>query len=524
MESYSNIGYNTYFRGFPNDLKECSNIYLYKQTQAIDEISLKNLEEVFETITTNPDKISPVFKSEKDLESGYFILNNPYEGNFIEFDVIIYCQSGWSSAIGYTIFNSVQSTEVTEGSFISIVKILLDFQIVDNNEVNVIVSDSLSEIYNNSGLFDRSDLSDNPDYGGDFSKPKDVINYIENSDNYIRYTNIIRNLIEDNSMSLITDSNIILGGNELKCYQLYIKDGVSLNDYKISYDNYSIGTYKGDVVVNKWYYDNNKFYYNITSLTNINKYGIPKIIFQGSIDSENLELDYISYCYAIFNNTRTNEKYLYNLETNSRIYVEEGLDFFVDPWDITGSIIKYDNNLDLSELANNNNYSEISKQLGSISLDIWSNLYKSMKIRRKIGSWFIFNRGDKLVYSNQNGTLILTPSNNKKIFPISSRCIMVEYIYSENEGIGRNFTFYFLDSGLILNEGDSGYQDYIYTINASGGMIGNILIDGLRKRPISSINLPGSESNNKTDGFIDSFYGILFYLSNNNGEIKLKYL
>lgn len=137
---------------------------------------------------------------------------------------------------------------------------------------------------------------------------------------------------------------------------------------------------------------------------------------------------------------------------------------------------KYDNNLDLSELANNNNYLEISKQLGSISLDIWSNLYKSMKIRRKIGSWFIFNRGDKLVYSNQNGTLILTPSNNKKIFPISSRCIMVEYIYSENEGIGRNFTFYFLDSGLILNEGDSGYQDYIYTINASGGMIGNILM------------------------------------------------
>lgn len=543
MGDLSNIGYSTYYLGIPKNIQECLDIYLYKQSGTTREIiTLYNISDIYKKIESGEwdeykdlsgNPVQPHIESHRSSKEDYFVLNSE-PNKVIEFDTIIYLSSNKTSAVGFTTFSSIQSTEITEGNYVSSLKIQLNFTVEKDKVIEIELVNTLSELYNQVGSERSEELLRNPNDGSNYARLSEVKDYLEKkSDNYIRYTNKITSLISDKSYNILTDSNVFLGGSDPQAYKFFVGYDVVLNDYDTAFTKFSIGNYKGDLVLYEW---DDLYNFKVASLTDINNFGIPKEYFSGKINMPSevtLSLDYMAYSYAVFSD-QDFKRYLYDLSKSEWKTVTT--DLYIDPWDPSGTVVYY--NLD-SDLTNLSNSPDFYKSLYGIVLDIEEN--KEMRLHRKIGSWFVFKNVNYLgqiewVYSNENGIIYL--SESEKAIVINDRCILTQNISSNTIGgviaYERFYNFYFIDSGKILKS-DLFYStknmlaankedyngNYIIKIPAMNGAKNQPLIDGFRRRPLNNLNLPGSNID-LSDGIISSYCGILFYIDDT--KTKLRYL
>ena len=533
MKDYSNVGHKTYYIGIAEDIKSCNKIRLYYSPEF--PISLSNLEEIHKN-NYNQDISESENRYNKVGEGvdGYFSI--PSKNGSIRFNTIVYYSNITGEPIGYTIFNHLQETKIDgDNSKILEIRIFINFKIdgdviLETGVKIVNTLSSISEITDNSSITEITKKLLNSGIPYNYSTISEIKKYFRESKgkSYLKYTNKLGDLYSNPYYGLITDSTFISGGENINRYQFYIESDQILNDYNTSFSRFFIGNYKGDIVLYQW--SPELLEYRVISLTESNSFNIPKIkIPLGRINQELIkgyELEYMASNYAIFYNLNLDLWGIYDLlDTTSNAFrrLSKDIMVFVDPWDELGQVVFVSKNPDTESFNQFLKNSSIYKEFLSLPYNLQNN---SMSLIGKIGPWFKFreNRdsGNPIIYANNNGIILVSPEED--IIPLNNRCIISQKIKETST----EYEFYFVEKGNQLFS--KSYErlfdlkdipendEYKMFFNSFCDKEDNnieriILIDGLRRRPIISYQLPES-------GFLSSYSGILFYEKDN----KITYL
>ncbi len=559
MTGYTNKGYRTYYLGTPDNIISSDKIRLYYNRS--NPISLDNLLEMH--YSEYSDDLSGCNKNEfiegiDDSETGGKCFTINTKNRNIIFDTIVFYSADTNLPIGYTLFNFVQTSVIGDG-WVSEIQIKAKFtinELTDPKEMilNLYVLNSLAPLYSSDVLEDQFGLISEEDSG--YCSVGKIKSYFEENavagENYLRFTNFLGDLISDDSYSLITDGNLISHYSDdiLQVHSFFLNCGKDINEYNANFNRISVGICNGQIALYCWSDLNPKqFVYKVVSLTETNRFDLPRILIpptvvtREEIDAEGYNFFYFASHYAVLKNFDSDTIKFLDLSPNTsgktRVIDFKGdLSAFIDPWDITETSYHY--NKDVSTLeeyftADPDLYREFC------ALAIEKNTTESLTFLRKIGPWFIFtghqnNEYKPIVCISKNGKMYFDPSED--VYPINDRCILSQSRLKS--GAVQEFIFHFVENGMtvestaylkakeILEDKSVDYKisfapDYDKT-NESLKELNikrRLIIDGLRKRPISSYSLP-------KNGFITVFRGVLFYYkvedSETNRVIKIYYL
>lgn len=523
MKDYSNIGHNTYYLGIVENIQACNRIRLYYSKEV--PISLSNLKKVFDdNYSSDISGSDPIYEKQ---EGDYFSV--PTKDGKIKFNTIIYYSNVTGEPIGFTIFNHLQETEIDgNNSKILEIRIFIKFTVEEDilqSDIKILNTlSSLSEIEDDRVVSDITKKLLDSTLSYNYSTVSGVINYFENTKDrsYRKYTSFLGDLYSDSHYGTLTDANMILGGSDYKRYLFQLVSGQNLNDYNTSFTRFFVGNYKKDIVLYQWSSENLE--YRVVSLTNSNSFGIPKTIIPlGKVNKDpgNFSLEYMASKYAIFSNQSAETWAIYDLLEQSFRELPQGTGVSIDPWDEFGQVTFFSRDLGTRLLDQFPRGSGLYKELLSLPLDLKT---PALQFLGKVGNWIKLRgyseQGNPVIYSNTNGNILVSPEES--ILPISNRCILSQKIGKDST----DYEFYFVEKGKTVFSksyeelsglsDDPENEDYKIVFNSVEDLenLERIsLIDGLRRRPILSYDLP-------KNGFLSSYAGILFYEIDN----KINYL
>lgn len=545
MKDYSNTGHKTYYLGLAEELATSNRIRLYYSEEY--PITINNLEKYFKDSFSHDESSGENYYLK---ENEVFLIPSVDEnGNFrnIRFNTIIYFSGVSGNPIGYTSFSHIQEMEIDgENSRISNIKIRIDFKFNEgfDLEADIKILNTLSSI--NKVVDDRLASSLTKKLLGseshNYATISSVRDYFEETKtlNYRKYTSFLGDLYSDDSLSLITDSTLINGGKDYSRYQFKLVSDQNINDYNTSFSRFFVGNYKNDVVLYQW--DPLSWTYRVISLTKSNAFDIPSVVIPvGKVDRTNLgdfELEYMACKYAVFYNREQELWGIYDLlaglsnPEKALSILPEGSGLSIDPWDETGKVIFFSRSKKENLLSQFSKSDEIYKELISLPIDL---INISLQFIGKIGPWFKFRGysefGNPIIYVSLNGCIYTSEGGDTSILPISNRCILSQKIGTDST----DYEFYFVEQGKTMKTVSylelSGEKDtdenkeYRMVFNSawipgsSDDTTRAALLDGLRRRPLISYDLP-------KNGFLSSYSGILFYgyESSSDKNYKLNYL
>lgn len=497
----NNLGYTTYYSGTPEDIVKSEKIYLIRR---IDNLSLSNLRQVFQNILKDSDN----FSVPEYLESERCFFLNTQDSSCIDnFDTIIYLNS--DGPVGYTKFYDDQYTKCifrnNEVYYINSIKIYTDFNIT-SSYIDVKLNNSLVKIRVEDEDSSKELIKEDKTYN--FTSIPKIIESLNNSDNYIRYTSNIYQAIKDPKKMCVTTDCISFFSENI--YQYYINDfNIQRNPHLL--DKIQYGIYKDNLYLYQWN-DLNEF--SIICLSNINKYGNPKVILKSSEEiskilsgeDNDFKIETFGYKYILLTNEK-GERRIYSTgieenDDNFIIPIETNIGVIIDPMNETGEIIYVDQEEALPASIKS---PKINQEICGIFLDVRKKS-RDYYLYGKIGSWFIFKStiNDLTIYSNINGTLTISGDVTETPIIINDRCILIQ------DEIECKFFFFEGTSHKCAKKNNNFNENVIIVPNKEGKL--HQLIEGFRHAPIgNSVNLPK---------IVCSILGTLYYIEDN----KFKHL
>lgn len=412
--SNNTLGYNTYILGTVKNVVTCSEIILYNNSKvSTEKISLYNINTVYREVLSSENYM----RLTRDNE------NNPFEykssENFNGFNVIIYLSNSDNSPTGYTEFLNIQGEELN-------INIYIKFSSNIGEGIELILTNSLSQL--------RSNTTSNKYFIGEnlnqYVSCQEVLNNIENSESYSKYTTHVSSIKKDGDLeNIIFDFGILKGST---MYKNNILGNLNIDPFEIGFNNYQIGYFGNDIVVYEW---DDKLRYNIFSLSRVNKFGNPISL----INNVSIGYDFIPETIGNYNISKINRfssglafitddignNLTYSL-LNSGI-IEEGNDLFIDELDPKGHYTI------LPLVLTTSNIYDYCPEISSSFLDLEEvNKQGFISLVRKIGSWIILKQrrsGGKniLIYSNNSMNLYVDEMEDEVLI-INDQIIAIKTI------------------------------------------------------------------------------------------------
>lgn len=489
----SNQGYTTYYSGSPEDIIKSEKIYLVKD---ISDISLTNLYQKFLEVLKYPNNFSvPNYLEDEEC----FFLDTTSGEVIDSFNTIIYLNS--DGPTGYTKFYDDQYIKCifrgNEVYYVNSIKIITKFSVTSTFIVDVELNNSLIKVRVEDE--DSGKVLIEPEKPYNFISIPRVLDYLDNSDNYVRYTNNISQALNDNKMCVTTDCLTYHNG---QIYSYLVDDfNVQRNPHFL--DKIQYGIYQNNLYLFQWN-DYNEFSINCLSI--INKYGNPKVIAKSTDISLSIMKDYliemVGYKYILLKHKETGNKGIYKVDEKFIIPVQTNLGALLDPMDNDGEIIyvNYDEILTKSIKS-----PKINQEMCGIFLDVRKKS-RDYYLYNKIGSWFIFKStiNNLTIYSNINGTLTISGEVTGKPIIINDRCILIQ---DDKEC---KFFFFNGTAHKCAAKNNNFNEDVIIVPNKNGKI--HQLIEGFRHSPIgNSLDLPQ---------IVCSAFGTLYYIDIEENKYK----
>jgi hypothetical protein len=381
--------------------------------------------------------------------------------------------------------------------YVNSIKIITKFEVTSTFIVDITLNNSLIKVRVDDEDSGKILIDEEKSYNY-VSIPK-VLNYLDKSDNYIRYTNNVTQLLKDPKMCITTDCISYHNG---EIYSFLVEDfDIKRNPHLL--DKIQYGIYQNNLYLFQWN-DQNEFC--TVCLSSINKYGNPKVIAKSTDESIKAMKDYsieiVGYKYILLKHNKTGKKGVFSIPENFIIPVETNLGAIIDPMDNDGDIIyvNYDEILTKSIKS-----PKINQEMCGIFLDVRKKS-RDYYLYNKIGSWFIFKStiNNLTIYSNINGTLTISGEIESTPVIINDRCILIQ---TDQEC--RFFFFNGTTHKCALK--NNNWNDEVIIVPNKNGKI-HQLIEGFRHSPIgNSLDIPK---------IVCSAFGILYYIENN----KFKHL
>lgn len=489
----SNLGYTTYYSGSPEDIVNSKNIYLIKK---ISGINLSNLNLKLLEILQKPE----YFSVPNYLEDEKCFFLDTTDGDCIDsFNTIIYTNT--EGPIGYTIFYDDQYIKCifkdSEVFYINSIKIYTSFNITSSFVLNIETNNSLVKVRVEDEDSNKILIEEEKSYNY-ISIPK-ILSNLNKSDNYIRYTNDINQVITDPRMCITTDTITYHNGN-IYSYQI---NNFNIKRHPHFLDKITYGIWNNNLYLIQWN-DFNEF--SIDCLSNINKYGNPKETFKSTEETKRIMEEYyiesMNCKYILLIHKETGKRGIYKIEEDFIVPISTNLGVIIDPLDNDGDLvfINYDEVLTKSVKS-----PKINQEMCGIFLDVKKKT-RDYYLYNKIGSWFIFKStiNNLTVYSNINGTLTISGEVKDNPVIINDRCILIQ----NNEDC--KFFFFDGDSHKYSTKENNFNENVIIVPNKDGKL--HQLIEGFRHSPLNGdTNIPK---------IVCSAFGTLYYIEDN----KFKHL
>ena len=478
----TNNGYETLYLGSQVDLQQSNTIELVLFTDY--QISLNNFKSVWQGLSSHNNIYTSddhIFKIECGKE------------NVLVFNIIYYLDEN-KKPIGCTVFERAQSTNPLKESYIQNLIIEVNIDTTSPTLFEVELTYELSSYFNSS---------ENPDRIK-YPTKSFIRNYLDQRDNYLRYTNNIDQVSHDGSMVLLTDSNL-LTKNSYYNFKLCspfssLFDGKKATGAQFTYYNLR-------PCIFLYYQDNQDFYYKLISLTKTNSFGKPTTIFEGSLDEFTYEDFYIAGNYLVLN-----KRLVYDIKEWDQIEYE--CDIYADSLSYDPKVLPLDT---------------ISEEDNIIPTPLDYFLFK------KVGPWNVYSNDTSYTWISPFGSIKF--SKKEKTFLITDRVFLSQEDFEDLQGDPAKFTTIYCvtsDDTLRTNDyfkndytfstsrnyriipgcprkmycGESGsfkyYGKYIFSFNNKDGLLSNQLLDGLRHKAILNYDIPGE--------IIGGIGGIIFYI------------
>lgn len=527
MVNQNGTGCSTFYTGIPSNLINCLNICLVDlKKENIQQLTVSTLKDSFDVIKEK------TFLSREDTEDPFILKIE--DTDIDEFDTIIYLtKSGYP--VGYTKFETKQilSKEISNSETVRIsnqLKINISFtsKVGDVYEADVFISNDLSGLDSDEATTDKKFFLDE-DYN--YTNKEKLDDTIKNLDKYVRYTNDISSIIDSPSFGLVTDTVFL---NDKTVYKSSINNNTSLFSYFTNFNNWSIGNWKGNILLYRWN-DENKFL--VSSLTEYNRFGKATEYFNSNLKKvqelpQEYKIEYMTGKYAVLTDSEGKSCFQDLEDLSSPVEYSGDYGFFIDTYDSESNVRFFDTSKRLIDSITNIN---IKKDLYSFCQVAYtdSSLNKNWSLYKKIGPWYVLRKNsdpESLMWINENGTLYSSTFEN--ILVVSSRCLLLS---KEN-----NWFLFFFEDGTIMETAGYSYikdnkrgvfevgQRYVDSklvcqydkFEKDGSLVNltsarNQIVDGLRHSYLRNFNLPEIKI---------SYMGYLFYEDTQENSNILKYL
>lgn len=480
----SNSGYSTYLIGTGGEILNCSEIVVYNRQEVpdIDKIYTYNIDSVYKKLLES-SKYVRINKNEE----GKFPYNGD-NGAISGFNVIIYVGE-FNNPIGYTEFFNIQGKDST------IVNLVFKFSLIPG-EIVVEIVNSLTQLYTTKDYISK-----------DFKKGESLLEYLPKksyksldnfSTSFLEYTPI--NLLEDeygrSGGTLLRSGKIVSSDSTI--YKCNIKNNLTINQYNVYFDKYSIFFYEEDIVISEW----SGIKYNILSLTTTNIFGnpisyVPSQVGYKTIPNKSslyVPKEIVNFHREIAEVIFENGKVGYFNAIKFEWLDPSGVNKIIkNPWDINGVERKF--------IQGGINPNTIKSNFPEI-INTWFTGYSTNhEVNSWIGDWIIFKdiTNGNIIYSNMKGSVTIKKEENVSICIINDNVLLIQKNTSGEifEVIGDNDNKDSIENKLQYNIGDS-----------------------LSKSSLNYFRKASITFGNTIPKIITTFRGYLFYIENN----KLKYL
>ena len=407
------LGYRTHVVGTAKPVIESRRIILYNKYQfasnsAYSRISVYNIERICEVVSSSSLSLF-LDKDPGDNKFHYRYSNSHTEG----FNVIIYLSNFDNSPIGYTEFLRTQGKERN-------INITIDLQTTVEGNIEISLHNSLAPL-RNSGSIERVFVGDNL---WDFTSSNKIKSELENISPISKYTTHLTAFNRDHSTRNIYLSNFLLRQKEgdLELSKIDITRFIEADPYVRGFDHYQISYYDNDLALYTWKNDGE---YSIISLTSRNVFGTAYYYLRTDTASrvipENYSIDYFAGHYIVCKDGTV----LDTLENDSVVIQgRPGIKTIIDPLDPISNIYEL-------PLLSYDNVFQYLPELSNIYLDLKTYMRTySLKVERKIGSWFILRRvlrGETLyILVNQCTRVYMTEEDYNNLTIVNDSVFMIE--------------------------------------------------------------------------------------------------
>ena len=407
------LGYRTHVVGTAKPVIESRRIVLYNKYQfasnsAYSRISVYNIERIYEVVSASPLSLT----LDKDLEDNKF--HYRYSNSHTEgFNVIIYLSNFDNSPIGYTEFLRTQGKQRN-------INITIDLQTTVEGDIEVSLRNSLAPL-RNSGSIERVFVGDNL---WDFTSSNKIKSELENITPISKYTTHLTAFNRDHSTRNIYLSNFLLRqkNGDLELSKIDITRFIEADPYVRGFDHYQISYYGEDLALYTWKDDGE---YSIISLTTRNVFGTAYYYLRTDTASrkipEGYQISYFGGHYIVCKDGTI----LDTLDNDSVVIpARNGYTNIIDPLDPKSNIYE------LPPLVYDTVFQYLP-ELSNIYLDLKTYMRTySLKVERKIGSWFILKRvlrGEVLyILVNQCSRIYMTETDYQNLTIVNDSVFMIE--------------------------------------------------------------------------------------------------
>lgn len=477
-------GYSTYILGTTKNILRCLGILVYNKSQlppGTDKISLYNIDQVYKKVLQS-EKYVRIERKDSYSTFDYISGNGVING----FDTIIYLNNSDNSPTGYTEFLNKQG----EGRNVSI---SLAFNSVISGDLTIDLSNSLTQLKNNSTVNKNFTGKDLFHYPSVYDIKEDVDNCLWNSPDYT--TNLSSVIKSPNIKNIFLTYGVLRGDSDL--IKLDLSKDIIVDPYEFGFTNYQFGYYSGDIVVYLW----KDLNYTIYSLTKRNRFENPISYIKSNngyltipeTEGKKSKITLFSGKYIVLevSSTSENSTELFNFETQERSSVDYR--FITDPFDPNNRLIK------LPNILNYSNIFDYLPEISNIHLDLYEySKINSIDITRKLRNWYTIRRPKEGINIYSGISITVYFSSEEIPIIINDQTIMIFTSASESEGNdlieyytvykGNFKTFYSEKARVLLEKGKLSFNKDINVFICTGGSRDEEYIEYYKSGDIRIIN------------------------------------